>query len=130
MITQISAYTSYILVSEIGQVHSDIVTCGLRFSVDLDVATFIFPSSLNINDGYVNNSKANTTSACMLFLRTCPSKLSCRCRGCCARMHHTEVSSSSPDQSFHVINVERSILCVVVTTRRTVIRGMASAAKR
>ena len=37
-------------------------------------------------------------------------------------MHHTEVSSSSPDQSFHVINVERSIVCVVVTTRRTAIR--------
>ena len=37
-------------------------------------------------------------------------------------MHHTEVSSSSPDQSFHVINVERSIVCVVVTTRRTVTR--------
>ena len=57
MVTQRSADTSYILVSEIGQLHSDIVTCGLCFCVDLDVATFIFPSSLNIND--VNNSKAN-----------------------------------------------------------------------
>ena len=43
--------------SEIGHVHSDIVTCGLCFSVDMDVATFICPSSLNINDGYANNSK-------------------------------------------------------------------------
>ena len=34
----------------------------------------------------------------MLFLWTCPSKLSCRCRGCCARMHHACVSSSSPDR--------------------------------
>ena len=58
MITQRSADTSYILVSEIGQLHSDIVTCGLCFCVDLDVATFIFPSSLNIN---ANNSKANTS---------------------------------------------------------------------
>ena len=61
MITQRSADTSYILVSEIGQLHSEIVTCGLCFCVDLDVATFIFPSSLNINDGYANNSKANTS---------------------------------------------------------------------
>ena len=62
MITQRSADTSYILVSEIGQLHSDIVTCGLCcFCVDLDVATFIFTSSLNINDGYANNSKANTS---------------------------------------------------------------------
>ena len=61
MITQRSADTSYILVSEIGQLHSDIVTCDLCFCVDLDVATFIFPSSLNINDGYANNSKANTS---------------------------------------------------------------------
>ena len=61
MITQRSADTSYILVSEIGQLHSDIVTCGLCFCVDLDVATFICPSSLNINVGYANNSKANTS---------------------------------------------------------------------
>ena len=54
-------YTSHIIVSDIGQVHSDIVTCGLCFSVDWDVATFICPSSLNINDGYANNSKANTS---------------------------------------------------------------------
>ena len=40
----------------------------------------------------------HATSACMLFLWTCPSKLSCRCRGCCARMHHAYVSSSSPDR--------------------------------
>ena len=50
-----------IRVSEIGQLHTDIVTCGLCFCVDLDVATFIFPSSFNINDGYANNSKANTS---------------------------------------------------------------------
>ena len=39
-----------ILVSEIGQLHSYIVTCGLCFCVDLD-----------INDGYANNSNANTS---------------------------------------------------------------------
>ena len=61
MITQRSADTSYILVSEIGQLHSDIVICGLCFCVDLDVTTFMFPSSLNINDGYANNSKASLT---------------------------------------------------------------------
>ena len=51
----------HIIMSEIGQLHSDIVTCGLCFCVDFDVVTFIFPSSLNINDGYANNSKANTS---------------------------------------------------------------------
>ena len=61
MITQRSADTSYILVSEIGQLHSYIATCGLCFCIDLDVATFIFPSSSNINDGYANNSTANTS---------------------------------------------------------------------
>ena len=35
LITQRSAYTSYIMVSEIGQLRSDIVTCSLCFSVDL-----------------------------------------------------------------------------------------------
>ena len=55
MITQISADTSYIMVSEIGQFRSDIVTCSLGFSVDLDVATFIFPSGLNIDGGYAAN---------------------------------------------------------------------------
>ena len=51
--------------SEIGQLSSDIVTCHLCFSVDLDVATFtlfIFPSALDIDGGYAANSKANTSS--------------------------------------------------------------------
>ena len=62
MITQRSAYTSYIIVSEIGQLRSDIVTCSLWFSVDLDVATLInFPSALNVGGGYAANSKANTS---------------------------------------------------------------------
>ena len=61
MIAQRSADTSYIIVSEMGQLHSDIVTCGLCFSVELDVATFIFPSSLSIDGGYATNSKANTS---------------------------------------------------------------------
>ena len=43
------------------QLRSDIVTCSLCVSVDLDVATFIFPSALNIDDGYAANSKANTS---------------------------------------------------------------------
>ena len=50
------------MVSEIGQLRSDIVTCHLCFSVDLDVATFIFPSALDIDCGYAANSKANTSS--------------------------------------------------------------------
>ncbi len=48
--------------SENGQLSSDIVTCHLCFSVDLDVATFIFPSALDIDGGYAANSKANTSS--------------------------------------------------------------------
>ena len=50
------------MVSEIGQLRSDIVTCSLCVSVDLDVATtFICPSALNIGGGYAANSKANTS---------------------------------------------------------------------
>ena len=48
-------------VSEIGQQCSDTVACNVCFSVDLDVATFIFPSALNIESGYAANSKANTS---------------------------------------------------------------------
>ena len=50
-----------IIVSEIGQIRSDIVACSLCFSVDLDVATFIFPSALNIDGGYAASSNANTS---------------------------------------------------------------------
>ena len=39
-----------------------IVTCHLCFSVELDVATFIFPSALDIDGGYAANSKANASS--------------------------------------------------------------------
>ena len=48
----------------------------------------------------------------MLFLETCPSKLSCRCRGCCARMHHAYVSSSSPDRviSCYELRTQHSVL--------------------
>ena len=42
VITQRRAGTSYSIVSEIGQLRSDIATCSLCFSVDLDVATFVF----------------------------------------------------------------------------------------
>ena len=59
VITQRSADKSYSMVSEVGKLRSDIVTCSLCFSVDLDVATFMFPSALNIDGGYAANSKAN-----------------------------------------------------------------------
>ena len=57
MITQRSAYTAYIVVSEIWQLHSDIVTCSVCLTVDLDVATLIFPSALNIDGGYADNQR-------------------------------------------------------------------------
>ena len=50
-----------IIVSEIGYLCSDTVACNLCFSVDLDMATFIFPSALNIESGFAGNSKANTS---------------------------------------------------------------------
>ena len=61
VITQRSTDTSYIMVSDIGLLRSDIVTCRLCFSVDLDVSTFIFPSALDIDGGYAANSKTNTS---------------------------------------------------------------------
>ena len=61
VITQRSADASYIIVSEIGQLRSDIVTWSLCFIVDLHVATFIFPSALNIDGGYAANLKADTS---------------------------------------------------------------------
>ena len=45
-----------IIVSEIGQLCSDTVACNVCISVNLDVATFIFPSALNIKSGYAANS--------------------------------------------------------------------------
>ena len=47
------------MVSEIWQLRSDIVTCRLCFSVDLDVATFIFPSALDIDGGYAVTQSYN-----------------------------------------------------------------------